>query len=723
MVQQVCISQNGTTDSLKRVLQHCKEDKVKLKTLNALSIQLFYTNIDSGLVLGKQALELAKKIGIKKEIAANENLLGNFYFAKGDYGIAVDHFNNALNIWEELIKSPDKKESLNAKQYKAVTIGNIGSVYNNQGNYPKALDCYLKALKMADELDLKEIESGNLNNIGIIYQLEGDYKKALDYFTQTLILEEELGDQVGIAGSLHNIAVIYFDQNNFQKAIDYDFKALKIGEKLGLKQLQSDAFDNLGSVYSKMGDSIREKTQNGFGKAEIYLKAKNYLLLSLTIRESIGDKSGISNTLGSIALLYSKTKKFKEAEESLKRALSIATEIKALNVIRDLEKYLYQLYSAINKPLFALEHYKKYVEAKDSINSEENQKQQVITEMNFEFNKKEIAAKAEQDKKDNFAMEEKQRQRLALYFVIAGSCIVLFFSFFLYRRFKITQRQKIIIEKQKHLVEIQQKEMIDSITYAKRLQEAILPPIELIKKHLPQSFVLYKPKAIVAGDFYWMEYVPAAERAEGKKVLPLGEDLGGDVLLIAAADCTGHGVPGAIVSVVCSNALNRSVKEFNLTDTGKILDKTRELVLETFEKSSSEVKDGMDISLLSIDKKNRSIFWSGANNPLWYIHDNVLTEIKGNKQPIGKTDHTRSFTTHQIEYKENTIFYLFTDGLADQFGGPKGKKFKYKQFSGILSTNNNLTLLQQSEIIDRSFNDWKGNLEQVDDICIIGIRI
>jgi serine phosphatase RsbU (regulator of sigma subunit) len=277
----------------------------------------------------------------------------------------------------------------------------------------------------------------------------------------------------------------------------------------------------------------------------------------------------------------------------------------------------------------------------------------------------------------------------------------------------LLSKQKIEIEHQRELVTEKQKEIIESITYAKRLQEAILPPKEFIDKYVPNNFILYKPKDLVAGDFYWAEHV-------------------GDRFFIAAADSTGHGVPGAMVSVVCSNALNRTVKEFNLTDTGKILDKTRELVLETFAKSTSDVKDGMDISLLCIDTKNKQLFWSGANNPLWYIQNSVsssgvenkeLKEIKADKQPIGKSDHAKPFTTHQIEYKENTTFYLFTDGFADQFGGPKGKKFKYKQLSDLLVINEHLSIQEQGVILDKVFSEWKGDLEQVDDVCVIGFKL
>lgn len=251
-------------------------------------------------------------------------------------------------------------------------------------------------------------------------------------------------------------------------------------------------------------------------------------------------------------------------------------------------------------------------------------------------------------------------------------------------------------------VEEKQKEITDSINYAKRIQEAILPSFDFIKTHLPNSFIYYQPKDIVAGDFYWAEKV-------------------GNDFFIAAADCTGHGVPGALVSVVCCNALNRTVNEFKLSDPGKILDKTRELVLESFSKNGGDIKDGMDISLMSIN--GNTVKWAGANNPLWYYQNNELKEIKANKQPIGKTDNPEPFTTHRIEIKKGDSMYLFTDGFADQFGGPKGKKFKYKQLEDLLISSNDLNISEQHLTLRNTLNSWKGKLEQVDDICIIGIRV
>jgi transcriptional regulator with GAF, ATPase, and Fis domain/serine phosphatase RsbU (regulator of sigma subunit) len=263
----------------------------------------------------------------------------------------------------------------------------------------------------------------------------------------------------------------------------------------------------------------------------------------------------------------------------------------------------------------------------------------------------------------------------------------------------ITERKKAALE-----IEQKNKDITDSINYAKKIQQAILPSDEQLRVIFPELFILYKPKDIVAGDFYWMQQI-------------------NKTVFIAAADCTGHGVPGAMVSVVCSNALNRAVKEFHLSDTGKILDKVTDLIIETFEKSTTDVKDGMDISLLAINAESKQIQWSGAYNVLWYFQDKKLHEITADKQPIGKSDHRKPFKTHKIKYQQGTTFYLFTDGYADQFGGPKGKKFKYKQLEEKLRINWDKELEEQKEYLNTAFETWKGNLEQVDDVTVVGIRI
>lgn len=248
----------------------------------------------------------------------------------------------------------------------------------------------------------------------------------------------------------------------------------------------------------------------------------------------------------------------------------------------------------------------------------------------------------------------------------------------------------------------QYNEIQDSLNYAKRIQSAILPSNKKIQESLANAFVLYKPKDIVAGDFYWLEQKE-------------------DTVLIAAADCTGHGVPGAMVSVVCVNALNRAVREFNLNDPGKILDKTRELVIQEFEKSEDDVKDGMDIALCSLSGK--TLKYAGAHNPLWIIRNGEIIETKANKQPIGKFHNLDNYTTHTFDLQKGDTIYIFSDGYVDQFGGDNGKKFKAKALKELLLSIQPQTLDTQKTIINTTFESWRGKMEQIDDVCVIGIRI
>ena len=258
------------------------------------------------------------------------------------------------------------------------------------------------------------------------------------------------------------------------------------------------------------------------------------------------------------------------------------------------------------------------------------------------------------------------------------------------------------INYQKLIVEEKSQEITDSIEYAKTIQSAILPSSKIIDEFLKDSFVLYIPKDIIAGDFYWIE---AKE----------------DRILFAVADCTGHGVPGAMISVVCNNALNRSVREYNLSDPGEILDKAREIVIEEFEKSEAEVRDGMDIAICSLigDK----LEYAGAHNPLWIIRNGILLETKANKQPIGKFENLEPYTTHSFQLEKGDTIYIFSDGYSDQFGGARGKKYKTNNFKNFLLSIQESSIEKQLVLLEGEFEKWRGSMEQIDDVCVIGLRV
>ncbi|MBI1837434.1 MAG: SpoIIE family protein phosphatase [Flavobacteriia bacterium] len=269
---------------------------------------------------------------------------------------------------------------------------------------------------------------------------------------------------------------------------------------------------------------------------------------------------------------------------------------------------------------------------------------------------------------------------------------------------KIVSERTLELKKVIIKVNKQKSEITESIHYAKRIQKAILPPQKLIESYFNDFFVYYQPKDIVAGDFYWLEKI-------------------NNEIIFSVADCTGHGVSGAMVSIVCHNALNRAICEFQLLEPSKILNKVKELVVATFEKSEEQVLDGMDIALCSLDTKTRILKYAGANNPLYIIRQGELLEIKADKQPIGKYELNTSFTAHEFQLEKGDSIYIFSDGFPDQFGGEKGKKYKYKAFKELLIRIQLYPMKEQEMLLRKEFLSWKGKLDQLDDVTIIGITV
>lgn len=748
------LSFNSNADSLLSLLKNDKADTNKVKHLVDLAWDLSYHNTDTALVLANEALQLSGNIRkanpegsqvwitTTKQVGHSYYEIASFNDDKGNYVEALQYYQKGLDIADILEKYIPKVSKNYILDRKSRNLGSIGLVYQNQGNFPKALEFYLTALKMAEEMGkadntskpAKNLAATWLGNIGNIYYLQMDYPKALEYYFKAYKKQEELGAKVQMATWLSNIGLAYADNKQPDKALEFYLKAKKLNEETGAQRSLASNYGNIASLYRT--------------KKEYSISLDNYMQ-ALDLHTKTRNKKGLANCTNNIGALYNEMYRSAspsekkviaaKAENYLLQSLAIADSIGYLIGVKEAAFNLSELATLNGKYLEALEYYKRSTYIKDTLYNADRKDEITRKALNYEFEKKEAETKTEQDKKDTLAAEDRKRQKLITYSIAIGLLLVAAIAIIILRSLRITRKQKSMIEQQKktvedqkELIEEKQKEIIDSITYAKRLQHAILPSPELIKLHLPESFIYYKPKDIVAGDFYWMEvirYETGDMRYEKNKTENISDlkSQYSDLILIAAADSTGHGVPGAMVSIVCSNALNRAVKEFQLKEPGKILDKTRELVLETFEKSSADVKDGMDISLVSIDRSTNTIQWSGANNPLWYtspsINSGEIIEIKADKQPIGKTDQPKPFTTHIVKLEKGDMIYLMTDGYPDQFGGPSGKKFKHKQLKDILFANSEKEAVYQEKILAREFDSWKGNLEQIDDVTLIGIRI
>lgn len=683
-------------DSLKQIINESKDDTIILQAYLEWDELIYRSFIDSSVTVNNYLVLHADSIlsqnaikdlitirKVKMQLASALNNMGSAYNKLGKTNDAISSHKKSLKI----------KQEIGYKKGMAYSYNNIGYVYSNIPNVPLALENFHKSLKIREELGDKIGVAGSMINLGIIYYHQKNIDQALEYLLNSVVLLKEIGDNRRIAYSYINIGKIYADQNKTELALEYFEKSLEIHKLDKSPRGIADVYNNLGSIYLK---------DKGNKKAIKYYKD------ALKIHYQIDRKQGIIRTHNNIAIYYYSIKDYQKSIYHAKKSLEQATKLDFIMDIKEAAATLYKCYEATGRDKQALEKYKQYIKARDSILSEENLNESVRQKFKYSYEKQaatDSIQAAEQKKVSDAKIEAQKAQisqertkRFALY---GGLILMMIFGWFMYHRFRLTQKQKVIIEHQKDEVEEKNKEILDSIKYAKRIQSAILPAPQVVKEYLKESFILYKPKDIVAGDFYWMEQKE-------------------NHVLFAAADCTGHGVPGAMVSVVCNNGLNRAVREHGLVDPGKILDKTREIVVHEFEKSDENVQDGMDVALCSI--KENTLQYAGAHNPLWIIRDNEILITKANKQPIGKYDNPKPYLTHTFELLKGDIIYIFSDGYVDQFGGPNGKKFMIKAFKKLLLKIKELPMIEQKELLDKNFEDWKGDLDQIDDVCIIGVK-
>lgn len=572
------------------------------------------------------------------------------------------------------------------KDLQALLLNNTGIAHDYLGDYTSALSAYFKALQIQEKLNDQKVEARILSNIGLIYSNQMRLEKALDYHKKALAIHKKEKDLDGISVSLNNIAIIYNYQKKYQAAIENYLECIRIDELLGDERGLSDDYNNIGICYMDLKE---------------YDASMDYFQKALELRKKLNNPLGISETLTNIATVYVKKGQLETAKMYFLSSIELSKEIGSKESLRYTFQNLYEIEEKLNNKEAAFEYYKNYIAYRDSLEDIGQTRQQTELELNYQYEKQQELERFEQEKKE-------ERFKLIIYSVLAVLVLILFFSALLYKRWKKTREQSKIIEEKNKLVENKNREILDSINYARRIQVAILPSNEYITDRLPNHFVIYEPKDIVAGDFYW-----------------LVSNVDEKTSWLAVADCTGHGVPGALMSVVCHNALNRSLREFVMNDTADLLDKTREIIIDDLSKNDHQVNDGMDISLCRIDHESVQIQWSGANSSLILFRSQQgdLEVIKGNKQPIGVHKEQQPFTAQSIQLAQGDRVFLFTDGFVDQFGGPHGKKLMSKRMKEWILLSSKMSFTEQRDFLMKEFTMWKGDQEQVDDVCIIGFGL
>ena len=624
-----------------------------------------------------------QEIGDKAGIGLCYEYLAKTYYHIGEYQKALEYDTKSIRV----------KTEVNDKIGIAISYNGLGSCYFNMGDYTRALENFLKALKI-DEAEKDKFGISRMElNIACVLFAQNKFDEALKYMQKALVIKREINDVEGIATIYANMGDAYLAQKDYDKALDACLKSIEAAEKIHHIELLYTASINLGNVYVK-----KNRTDEAL---RYYRKAFNGAL-------ETDDKVNLITAAAGIGYCYELRKEHELAIEYYKKSLSNALKIDYGTGARDACMHLASIYEQLNNYEASLAYTKQLSNIKDTLLNEESLKQTAELNTRYETEKKESEIKLltkDQELKDKSLKE----QRLVRIGLIIGLGLFLALSFLLFTRYRFKQKANVILEKQKE--EIHQKNVLitDSIDYAKNIQEAILPDEERLTKYLPQHFVLYKPKAIVSGDFYWV----------GKK---------GNHVICAVADCTGHGVPGAFMSLLGHNILENVVQRDTSIHPGAILTALNEEIVFRFSKGKEleNVKHGMDIAIISIDETSRQLNYAGARNSLYIVRDKKFFEIKADKMSTGMVANDRSIVTyenHSYTLQKDDMLYLFSDGFPDQKGGPDKKKFYYQPFKDLLVEISELPVDEQQLRLDETIIRWMGTGEQIYDILIMGIRV
>lgn len=611
--------------------------------------------------------------------------LGYVYNSRGMYDSALVVLNHGLEL----------KQKFGRKHELADIYNNIAFAQMQLANYTQSIKNHLKSLRIREEAKDQNGIADSYINIASVYDKMGDTKNSRENYKKSLENYKITNNKVGIVNCMNSFAVICVKNKQYEEAMRNLKEGLKISEEGNFPYLKLLTLHNLGYYY-----------QMTFK----YDTALYYYKKCFDSHDSAGSFHDAVAELNNIAFCYMSLKKYPEALNAAKHGLRLNSKVNDLAYRKSLYSVVYNTYKSMGKINEAFDALLTYQSLTDSLNLTKLRDDALKQQMQYEFGKQ-IAADSlefEQQKKIN---EVKLReQKTVSYFSIFAILSLVIVIYLVVRNLRTTKMNNNIISEQKKIVEEKNKEIIDSINYAKRLQNAILTSDKIMASVFKESFVLFKPKDIVSGDFYWINFTKEK-----------------NTLVLAAADCTGHGVPGAFMSMLNSTLLNQTPYNPNINTPADTLNFLNEELPKNLKANSEKenINDGMDIAYCSIDLSTNNMKFAGANNSCWIIRANELIELKALKQAITAATgyEKKKFIDQEIALQKGDSVYLFTDGYADQFGGPHGKKFKYKALSELLIKISHEKSETQKQLLERAFMDWKGDLEQVDDVLIIGVKI
>ena len=648
-------------DSIMNVVQHMPNDSAKVDTLFELANRMVLSNIDLTETVAMEAKLLADELGYKRGYANATNALAIAHYYKGHYSKAMELYVEAMEVRRELGETELVRQSRH----------NIALLYYSMADYKIALEWLQELFEEFEGEGNRKSAANIMNDIGSIYFELQEYDKAEASFLKCLELQKDFNDPRLLIAPLHNLGTIEMERRNYEKARKYLIEAMNIEDKYGRREGMAESYNTLGELYTNMG---------------LLSEAENYLQKGLLLAKELGTPERELESLKYFVKLSEVSGDYKSA----------------LNYLRQ--------YNALSDSVFTLK------------------KTEQIAEMQAKY---ETNSKIQENK---FLRTQNKWFKIGATIISIALLVLIVMAILLYRNIRLqryinklladqnhqikeknaeilaqseqlAEANKLIVEQRDDIV-YQHNQIRESISYASRIQSAVLPELSTLSRVAQDDFILWKPKDVVSGDFYWIREV-------------------GNQLMIAVADCTGHGVPGAFVSMLGISLLNEIVMRREVTTANQVLEEMRSHVKTSLHQRgiSQEQKDGMDMAFCVINTNNLLMQYAGANNSIYLIRNDELKEYKPTKNPIGIHVKEQPFANQYIQLQAEDQLYLFSDGYADQLGGPKTKKFMRRRFADLLLSNHDLPMNEQRAALEKAHHEWRGFREQLDDIIILGIRM
>lgn len=698
---------------------------------NVLSLSggvfLRLNNYDSALTNYHNALALRTALSDSSQIASSYINLATLYKTKGDYDSSTVYFERALRLQQRIGNSSAI----------AYTYLNLGGLYWDMKDYHKAIDNYIESLAIYESISDKMRTASVLENIGLVYRDLGNIDRSLDYHCSVLELYRTTGNKQRESIALNFIAGDYLSAKNYSKALDYYRQSLSIRENLGNKQLIASTCNSMGMVfknletsdsahyyyrqalelYSDIGDlKNHAATLNNIANLKWKVNqsdsARHYFEIALASRQIIMDQHGEGYTRLQFGQFLMENKNSHKAYQMGAEAYKIAQQINDRTLQKETGLLLSQYFESQGNYKQAHHYYKIYNESLEALNRDETIKRIADMEIRFE-NEKRIQALERKQLEIELKDSEIRQKNLRYYYMLgvilllAGLVVSIFIAWRQKIRInKILKRQKQEIENQRDKIGEQNKKITDSIVYASRIQNAILPPDTLINKLFPSHFIFFKPRDVVSGDFYWMH----------------SEN---NYNVVVVADCTGHGVPGAFMSMLGVSLLNEHVGQYSNFDSAKILGSLREKIRTNLHqtKHNDSSSDGIDMGVVIIDNTTNKVCFAGGNIPLWIYNNNKINKYNSDRMPVGVyIGDDQPFTNHYLQLEKGDTLYMFSDGFPDQFGGDNNRKLMMSGFMALLESIADQDIQKQPQLLEQQLQNWKKDNRQIDDILVVGVH-